>query len=63
MSELFGNPEDRFSCEAAHFEPRHGKTKNVVYEQVRHTSGCTSTEDGKRLKILVLESRVNVPAV
>ena len=26
------------------FEPPRGKTNNVVSEQVRHKSGCTSTE-------------------
>ena len=34
------------------FEPTRGKTNNVVSEQVRHKSGCTSTEDGQRLEIL-----------
>ena len=27
-------------------EPPHGKTNNVVSEQVGHKPGCTSTEDG-----------------
>ena len=26
------------------YEPPHGKTNNVVSEQVRHKSGCTVTE-------------------
>ena len=26
------------------YEPPHGKTNNVVSEQVRHKSACTSTE-------------------
>ena len=28
------------------FEPPHGKTNNVVSEQVRHKPGCTVTEVG-----------------
>ena len=28
------------------YEPPRGKTNNVVSEQVRHKSGCTSTEAG-----------------
>ena len=28
------------------YEPPHGKTNNVVSEQVLHEPGCTSTEDG-----------------
>ena len=39
------------------YEPSHGKTNNVVSEQVRHKPDCKSTEDGQRLKILDLESR------
>ena len=31
-------------------------TTNVVFEQVRHESSCTSTEDGLKLEILDLES-------
>ena len=27
-----------------HYEPRHEKTNNVVFEQVRHKLSCTSTE-------------------
>ena len=38
-------------------EPPRGKTNNVVSEQVRHKSGCTSTEECYRLEILDLESR------
>ena len=33
------------------------RTNNVVSEQIRQTPSCTSTEDGKRLEILDLESR------
>ena len=32
----------------------------MVFEQVRHKPGCTSTEDGKRLEILDLERRRSV---
>ena len=39
------------------FGPPRGKTNNVVSEQVRHKLSSTSTEDGKRLEILNLESR------
>ena len=28
------------------YEPSHGRTNNVVSEQVRHKSGCTVTEAG-----------------
>ena len=33
-------------------EPPHGKTNNVVFEQVRHIPGCTGTADSKNLEIL-----------
>ena len=36
------------------FEPSRGKTNNVVSEQVRHKSGCTSTE---KLEIADLSRR------
>ena len=65
MSDLVGNPEDPFSCVAAHicctntikhiFEPHHDKTNNVVSQHIRHKSSSTSTEDGQKLKILDLE--------
>ena len=32
------------------------KTNNLGSDQVRHKPGCTSTEDGKRLETLDLES-------
>ena len=35
----------------------HEKTNNVVSEHVRQKPSCTSTEDGHRLEIWVLESR------
>ena len=38
-------------------EPPRGKTSNVVFEQVRHKSGCTVTEDDLRLEISDLERR------
>ena len=40
-------------------EPRHEKTNNVVSEHVRYKLSCTSTEDGLRLEILDLESRLS----
>ena len=57
VSNLVGNPEDRFSRVAAHlllhrlsqhqtYEPPRGKTNNVVIEQVRHKPACTSTAAG-----------------
>ena len=39
------------------YEPRHEKTKVLVYDLVRHKPGCIATEDGWRLEILDLESR------
>ena len=39
------------------FEPAREKTNNLGSDQVRHNTGCTVTEDGKRLEILDLESR------
>ena len=60
MSDLVGNPEDRFShndlvcCETFYsiaIEPRHEKTNNLVSDQVRHKLSCTTTEDGKRPEI------------
>ena len=36
--------------------PRHEKTNNVVFEQARRESSCTSIEDGKILKIFDLQS-------
>ena len=39
-------------------EPPHEKTNNVVSKQVRHKPAYTGTEDGYRLEILDLESRV-----
>ena len=41
-------------------EPRHEKTNILVSDLVLHKSGCTATEDGYRLEILDLESRVIV---
>ena len=38
-------------------KPSHGKTNNVVSEQVCHKPGCTRTEDRYRLEILDLGSR------
>ena len=37
-------------------ESRREKTNNMVSDQVRHKSTCTSTEDGLRQDILDLES-------
>ena len=39
------------------YEPRHQKTNNVVFEQVRHKLVCTITEDGWGLEILDLGRR------
>ena len=45
------------SMSPSSLEPRHEKTNNVVFEQLRHKQGCSSTEDGKRLEILDLGRR------
>ena len=42
------------------FEPPHEKTNVLVFDLVRHKPGCTATEDGQRLEISDLESRVIV---
>ena len=34
----------KLGCEGV-IEPPHGKTNNVVFEQVQHKSGCTATKD------------------
>ena len=39
-------------------ESRQEKTNVLVSDQVRHKPGCTATEDGQRLEILDLGSRV-----
>ena len=44
-------------------EPSHGKTNNVVSEQVQHKPSCTSTKDGEGLEILELESSGTVLSV
>ena len=44
-------------------EPVPEKSNSVGSDQVRHKPGCTVTEDGKRLKILELESRAIVLSV
>ena len=41
-------------------ESPHEKTKNVVYQKVRHKSSCTSTEDGFMLEFSDLVSRQTV---
>ena len=33
------------------------KTNNVIFDQVRHKSSCTNTEDSQKLEVLDLESR------
>ena len=38
-------------------EPPRGKTNNVVFEQVRHTPSCTSTEECYMLDILDISRR------
>ena len=39
------------------FEPRQGKTRNVVSEQVRDKPACTVTEKGLKLEILDIRRR------
>ena len=39
------------------YEPRHEKTNVLVSDLVRYKSGCTATEDDKRLEISDLERR------
>ena len=41
-------------------EPSHGKTNNVVSDQVRHKSSCTVTEAGWKLEISDLGRRGSV---
>ena len=79
MSDMVGNPEDRFSGIVAHiiirvlkvrvsllrllYEPPRGKTNNVVSEQVRHKPTCTSTEKSQKLEISDLKRRESVLSV
>ena len=52
MSDLVGNPEDRFSRVEANmviknlFEPQHEKTNIVVSDHVELSPDCIATDDG-----------------
>ena len=68
MSDLVGNPEDMFSCNAAHLYEGREMLQRVatdcmrekpafwVCNQVRHKPDCKATENDWRLEILVSES-------
>ena len=51
MSDLVGNPEDRFSYDAAHMSRAVRTPISGVSDQVRHKTGCTTTEDGWGLEL------------
>ena len=57
VSDLVGNPEDRFSQNVAHMSRVTRKSIFGVSNQVPHKPGCTATEDGYRLEDSVLGRR------
>ena len=62
MSNLIGNPEDRFSHDGANMiHERSRDTRKLVFgvsDQVSHKPACADTEDGYKLEISDLRRRV-----